>query len=151
VSFPEKFWPLWPPLQWPSLKQKCPSPHRPKTLMLSFFYLAFLAPFKKKKGVRALEVCWVNHPIFFCFNLNIKSYENSQKPSPRTELWVPLQLSISLPVLWIPLKEGIGGERKGWNKVTLLITLIKLLDLVVWIIILSCLEWTKNQMCYRVW
>jgi hypothetical protein len=50
VSFPEKFWTLWPRLQWPSLKQKCPSPHPPKPLCSPFSTWHFWPPSKKKRG-----------------------------------------------------------------------------------------------------
>jgi hypothetical protein len=88
---------------------KVPLPPPPKTLMLSFFYLAFLAP--SKKGGQSFGGMLGQSSNFFCFNLNIKSYENSQKPSPRPELWVPLQLSISLPVFQLDFESYLVQKR----------------------------------------
>jgi len=57
-----------------------PHPH-PKNPYALLFLPGIFGPLKK--GVRALEVCWPTHPIFFAssVHLNINSYENSEKPS----------------------------------------------------------------------
>jgi len=150
VSFPEKFWTLWPPLQWPSLKQKCPSPHPPKPLCSPFSTWHFWPPSKKKRGQRFGGMLGQSSN-FFLLQLEHQVIWKLTKAFPKNRI-MGTSSAVHLSASVVDTTErGDRGWKKGWNKVTLLITLIKLLDLVVWIIILSCLEWTKNQMCYRVW